>query len=50
MTTGPETPQGSSIRFDILIKIVITHSAGYPRAWEEPILGYNPHILATSTR
>ena len=50
MTTSPETHRGSSIWFDILIKIVNTRTASYPQAWEEPILGYNPHILATSNR
>ena len=50
MTTSLETPRRSSIRFDILLKIVNARAAGLQPAWEEPILGYNPHILATSNR
>jgi hypothetical protein len=50
MTTSPETPRGLSLWFDILMKIVNTRAASHRPAWEEPILGYNPHILATSNR
>jgi hypothetical protein len=50
MTASPETPWGYSIWFDILIKIINARAAGLQPAWEEPILGYKPHILATSNR
>jgi hypothetical protein len=50
MTTSPETPRGPSTWFDILKKIVNTRAADYLQAREEPILEYNPHILATSNR
>ncbi len=50
MTTSLETPLGSSIWYDIPIKILNNRAASYQAAWEDPILGYYPHILATSNR